>query len=405
MTKEKGPFTPLEAKKVKIFTCGPSIYQRPHIGNYRTFLYEDLLIRFLEFQGNQVDRIINLTDIEDKSIEEAHSKGEKMADMTSNAADYFRKETKELHIKLPKILPSSSSTINEAAEITKTLIEKGFAYKHTDGVFFDPLKSKNFGKLFGLDMTRWPEKRLRFKKDTYNGNRWNRGDFILWHADKGEHIHFWDSVVGRGRPSWNIQDPAIIHSHLGEQIDINCGGIDNIYRHHDYNIAIMEALTGKEYAQIYLHGEHLVVDGSSMSKSRGNILYPEHIYDKGFSPEELRFFLTSQVHYRKKLNFTWTHIEKSSQRLKVIRKMIEQLTILKNGSPDKSDEQEVLISTLENDFIMAMEDDLHLAEGINSVEKNLKLMIKIYPDGLDAKNKYKLKTAVEKIDTILCCLI
>ena len=201
-----------------------------------------------------------------------------MPEMTANTTEYFRKETRELKIKLPEVLPSSSSTIDEAAEITKKLIEKGFAYRHKDGIFFDPLKVKDFGKLYGLDMSRWPSKKVRFKKDTYNGNRWNLGDFILWHPDKGEHIHFWDSVVGRGRPSWNIQDPAIIHKHLGEQVDINCGGIDNIYRHHDYNIAIMEALTGKEYASVYLHGEHLIVEGKTMSKSRGNILYPGEIY-------------------------------------------------------------------------------------------------------------------------------
>ena len=402
MTMKKTKLTPLTEGQIKIFTCGPSIYQRPHIGNYRTFLYEDVLVRFLEYQDNSVKRVMNLTDIEDKSIEEAHSRGEKMADMTSNAAEYFKKEMAELKTKNPDAIVAASSTIDESAAITRTLIEKGYAYHHKDGVFFDPLKVKEFGKLFGLDMSRWPVKKTRFKRDTYNGNRWNRGDFILWHADKGEHIHFWDSVVGRGRPSWNIQDPAIIYSYLGEQVDINCGGIDNIYRHHDYNIAIMEALTGKEYAQLYLHGEHLIVDGISMSKSRGNILYPDHIYAKGFSSDDLRFFLTSQVHYRNKLNFTWPRMRVCADRLKKIKRVIASLTTkgTDKGEPKSSALQKIIM-----DFTSRMEDDLNLAAAVDDFEKSLDQLLRDYPGGLPAAEACELKRITERIDTVMCCLL
>ncbi len=408
MTKKKEVFKSRKEGEVKIFTCGPSIYRRPHIGNYRTFLYEDILLRYLESRGNRVKRIMNLTDIEDKSIEEAMYLQKKMEYITSDAAAYFQKETKELRIKLPEILPSSSSTIQEAAEITKILIDKGHAYHHRDGVFFDPLTVKNFGKLYGLDMSTWPKKKIRFKRDTYNGNRWNRGDFILWHADKGEHVHFWDSVVGRGRPSWNIQDPAIIHAHLGNQIDINCGGIDNIYRHHDYNIAIMEALTGKEYAQIYLHGEHLVVDGKTMSKSRGNILFPENIYSRGFTPCELRFFLTSEVHYRKKLNFTLDHMNKSVKRLRVlkelIRKMTTEINFTGNSSGNRNDVLK-MIHDLPQVFFNEMDNDLYLAGGVDAVEKQLIRIKNQHPAPLPEKAAKKLISAIEKIDKTLCCLI
>lgn len=284
MTKKLDLFTPRESGRVKIFTCGPSIYQRPHIGNYRTFLYEDILVRYLEYCGYEVERIINFTDLEDKTIEESLIQERKLEEITSDVAEHFYRETVDLGIKLPPEIPASSTSVPEAVGIIKTLMEKGHAYRHGEDIFFDPLTYPGFGRLFGLDMSKWPDKKVRFRRDTYNGNRWNRGDFILWHADRGEHVHFWDTAIGRGRPSWNVQDPAMIIKHLGEQVDINCGGIDNIYRHHDYNIAIMEALTGKEYARYYLHGEHLVVDGRTMSKSRGNILYPEEVYKLGYTP-------------------------------------------------------------------------------------------------------------------------
>jgi len=404
MTGRKEDFHPLEPGKAKVFTCGPSIYRRPHIGNYRTFLYEDLLVRFLEFQGLKVRRIINMTDVEDKSIEEAHSRGEKMQDITSDAAGYFLRETAQLEIKLPEVIPSSSSTIQEAAEITRILMEKGHAYEHGGNIFFDPLSIPRFGKLYGLDMKKWPKKRVRFKRDTYNGNRWNRGDFILWHGDNGEHIHFWDSPIGRGRPSWNIQDPAIIYSHLGEQVDINCGGIDNIFRHHDYNIAIMEALTGKEYAQVYLHGEHLTVDGTTMSKSRGNILYPENIYGKGFTPGELRFFLTCLRHYRKKLNFTFPALEQAAGRLKALRENIGILTSGAGPSGEKTALEEGVPADLETEFTRALEDDLSLYRGVEILEARLAALVRKHPSGLDSRSAGELEKVLKRLDTVICCL-
>ena len=235
-----------------------------------------------------------------------------------------------------------------------------------------PLTHPKFGRLYGLDMGKWPKKKVRFRKDTYTGNRWNLGDFILWHADRGEHVHFWNTPIGRGRPAWNIQDPAMILKHLGEQVDINCGGIDNIYRHHDYNIAIMETATGKEYARYYLHGNSLVMNGRTMSKSRGNILYPEDVYRRGYSPEELRFFLTARVHYRKKLNYTNEAMETSAKRFRGLkRKITALLHVPARGPRQKSGSGKTAsIDQLIPRFQQAMDQDLSLKEGIDEVEKN-----------------------------------
>jgi cysteinyl-tRNA synthetase len=152
-------------------------------------------------------------------------------------------------------------------------------------------------------MRKWPKERRRFRRDTYNGLRWNLGDFILWHSYRGGEEVFWDTEIGRGRPAWNVQDAAMVTKHLGFQIDLSCGGIDNLYRHHDYTIAVVEAVSGRKFSRYWLHGQHLLVEWKKMSKSRGNVIYPDDLLRQGFSPEEIRFFLI-YGHYRDKMSLT-----------------------------------------------------------------------------------------------------
>ncbi|MDR1894293.1 MAG: class I tRNA ligase family protein [Spirochaetales bacterium] len=358
---------------MKIFTCGPSIYRPPHIGNHRTFLYEDILIRFLEFSGFRTRRAMNLTDVEDKSIEEARNQDRRMEEVTGDVGEVFARECRELGMKPPDALVPASAIVEETALLIKRLIDKGHAYFYRGDVFFDPLTVKDFGKLARLDLSRWPAKKVRYKKDTYPGNRWNLGDFILWHGYRGESIACWDTCLGRGRPSWNIQDPGVIISALGEQIDINCGGIDNIIRHHDYNIAVMEALTDKPFARYYLHGAHLMVNGQTMSKSRGNIIYAQDVYQRGYTPQELRFFLTAVKPYRQKLNFTWENLEKAALRLRTLRRTIAALLSPAGLKPQASapGAPGCAVPSLLPGFIQALEDDLDLSRGVAELEKAL----------------------------------
>ncbi len=153
------------------------------------------------------------------------------------------------------------------------LLELKIAYRHGDNIYFDPLKFPGFGKLYGLDMSRWPTRKKRFHRDTYPGIQWNLGDFILWHGYREGDTVFWDTAIGRGRPSWNIQDPSMVASHFQETLSIYCGGIDNLYRHHDYSLAILESLRPYPMARFWLHGHHLLVGGRKMSKSRGTVYY------------------------------------------------------------------------------------------------------------------------------------
>jgi cysteinyl-tRNA synthetase len=399
MSRSIEPLKPRKRGVVSIFTCGPSIYRRPHIGNYRTFMYEDILLKYLEYCGYTVNRAIPLTDIEDKTILEAIKHKKKIEDITGNVEKIFLSEARTLKIKLSEKVQRTSECIECSAVIIRKLISQGHAYRYGKDIFFAPLTYPDFGKLYRLDKKRWPKKTVRFKHDTYNGNRWNLGDFILWHGYREGDIKWWDSSVGKGRPSWNIQDPSVVIQHLGRQIDINCGGIDNIYRHHDYNIAILESFTGLEYARYYMHGEHLVVDGRPMSKSRGNILYPENIFKHGCSARDLRLFLF-HTHYRKKLNFTKKRFKDSCGRMAFLHECA--LRLLRTGSRSSAGSPRVkeLIKRIPATFEKEMNNDLSAGAAYDSVfnniielDKNRALMTR--------KDTADLNAVIKKIDTVL----
>jgi len=314
-------FHPVDERVVNIFTCGPSIYQRAHIGNLRTFLFEDILVRYLEYRGWRVSRGMNVTDIEDKAIKEADKSAITVKELTEENFEGFLREMRLLRIKTPDYLPRASACVDEAAAMIARLLELGIAYWHRGNVYFDPLKFTGFGKLYGLDMSRWPAKKRHFHRDTYPGIQWNLGDFILWHGYREGDSLYWDTVIGRGRPSWNIQDPSMVASHLREPLSIYCGGIDNLYRHHDYSIAILESLRPYPMARFWLHGHHLFIGGKKMSKSRGNILYTDDLIVRGYTASEIRFFLING-HYRKKLDYTEKAMKSAAEQLRALRRRV-----------------------------------------------------------------------------------
>ena len=321
------PFKPAEPQNVKMYTCGPSTYQRAHIGNYRTFLYEDVLQRYLEYLGFNVTRAMPLTDVEDKAVLQAKKEGIPLEELTQKNLMVFFGDLKLLHIKKPDYPVAASQAVDQAVMLVERLVESGYAYWHTyHGVrnaYFAPLKFKGFGKLSHLDISKWPKKPRRFHKDTYPGTPWNIGDFILWHGCGLEDTCF-ETAIGRGRPSWNIQDPAIVTKTLGFEIDLACGGIDNLVRHHDYNIAVAEAVSGKQFSRFWLHGGHLLVDGEKMSKSKGNVLYTDDVLKRGFSGEDLRFFLIYGL-YSEERNFTFEWLADAKQLLEEVRGLVSDL--------------------------------------------------------------------------------
>ncbi len=367
MIQDLDVFVPNENGKVKMFTCGPSIYQPAHLGNYRTFLFEDILLRYLEYSGYDVERTLNFTDIEDKTILEAKKNLTGIFTLTNSCAAKFFMDIAELGIKKPTHNPGSSTSVDMAVKIIEMLLQNGHAYWHKGNVYFDIRSFKYFGKLSRLQRSDWPAKIRRFHKDTYPGNNWNIGDFVLWHGHRTEEGLSWESPLGRGRPSWNIQDPAMLCDTLGPTVDIWCGGEDNLVRHHDYNIAVMESVTGKKLSSYWLHGAHLLVEGKKMSKSRGTVIYPENLLSKGYSGKEIRFFLI-YGHYRKRLNFTCKSMEQKTQRL---RDLLVNIDKLKRSSSDKnsgSTGASELIKEIIPTFNSHMDNDLDVLSAFDSLE-------------------------------------
>ncbi len=401
MTRRIESFQPRSDRIVRMFTCGPSIYRRPHIGNYRTFTWEDLLQRYLEYQGYEVRRVINFTDVEDKSIEEAEAAGESVTELTDAVAARFMEEAANLRIKLPEQIPRSSTSVEQAAKLIEELVERGYAYWHDGNVFFDPLKYEGFGRLFRLDMSSWPKEKRRFKRDTYPGQRWNRGDFILWHGYKEGDNVYWDTGIGRGRPAWNIQDPAMISTTLGYSLDIFCGGIDNMVRHHDYNIAVMESLSGKELARYWLHGQHVLVGGRKMSKSLNNIIYPEDLLDQGFSWRHIRYYLLSK-HYRRKLHLSLEKFRETARQLDAMHDMITEINTAQSEASTSDPAVTALLESLTERYEGAMNNDLDTPSIFKELFDTIQRLHALYTVGrIGHREAAEMDSRLRSMDSVL----
>ena len=328
-------FRPVDEKAINIFTCGPSVYQRSHIGNFRTFLFEDIVVRYLEYLGYAVKRGMNFTDIEDKALHEAKKRKQSVTHITEENIRKFIEEIDLLRMKIPDYLPKASDAIDQAVELISSLLDRKVAYWYRGNVYFEPLKFPGFGEIYGLDMTRWPSKKRRFHRDTYPGMQWNLGDFILWHGYKKTDTVYWDTRIGKGRPSWNIQDPSMIFKHFNETLSIYCGGFDNLFRHHDYTRAILESVWTYPMARYWLHCQHLYINGQKMSKSKGNICYIETLLGQGYEIQEIRFFLM-YCHYRQKLNYSDETMRSVVDKLREFRMIVRAIekSIAQGMNPD-----------------------------------------------------------------------
>jgi cysteinyl-tRNA synthetase len=401
LTRKIENFEPLEEEQVKMVTCGPSIYQLPHIGNYRTFVFEDIVHRYLEYLGYNVKRVITITDVEDKTLAEAKKQNIPINQLTAKNIEKFVKELKKLKVKIPDYLQRSSTAVEESVDLIEKLLNKGYAYWFTHekrkNVYFDPLKFEEFGKLSRIDMNKWPKQKIRFHKDTYPGSRWNRGDFILWHGYKEGDQVYWDTKIGRGRPSWNIQDPAMIPQEFKLQADIWCSGIDSIKRHHDYIIALVESLTGKPVVRYWLHGAHLIFEGQKMSKRKGNIQYPRDLLETECVWNHIRFFFI-YGHYREKLNFTFKAYNKICKLLKNFRELINNLKVAEGSSQKSSIEAKELVKKIKTDFEDNMNNDLQVKAAFDSLYTTISRLVELNKKQiLSAKDS---KEAIEKLKTI-----
>jgi len=385
--------------KVKMVTCGPSIYQLPHIGNYRTFVFEDILNRYLEYLGYTVERVLTITDVEDKAIAQAEKQNISLKKLTDLNVNHFISDLKKLKVKLPEFIQRSSFTVDQAVNLIEILLKKNYAYWYVyDGrrnVYFDPLKFDGFGKLFRLDIGKWPKRKIRFHKDTYPGTRWNLGDFILWHGYKKGDKVYWDTKIGKGRPSWNIQDPSMLPQKFDFKVDIWCSGIDSTFRHHDYIIAIVESITAKPFAHYWLHAAHLFFEGEKMSKRKGNIKYPKDLLETECIWNHIRFFFI-YAHYRQKLNFAFKKYSCICELLKSFRLLVKRLDANIENEIESNIKAKRLVAQLTTDFEEHMNNDLHVKEAFNSLYKTVESLVSLKEnqmlsneDSKEAINKLK----------------
>ncbi len=316
LTRKKEIFTPIDKKGVTFYSCGPTVYNYPHIGNYRAYIFADTLKRVLEYTGYNVKHIMNLTDIDDKTIRDSQKEGKTLKEFTEFYTEEFFKDIKSLNIIPPKKFTKATDYIDEMVKIIEELLKNGLAYKSEDGsAYYNIKKFPTYGKLSGLVLEEQKENASgRIKTDEYGKD--NAQDFALWKAwDEKDGDVFWETSLGKGRPGWHIECSAMSIANLGEQIDIHTGGVDNIFPHHENEIAQSEGATGKPFVKYWMHNEFLLVDSNKMAKSAKNFYTLRDIIERGIDPVAYRFWLL-MANYRTRINFVWEALEGAETALK-----------------------------------------------------------------------------------------
>jgi len=346
-----------------MYTCGPTVYNPAHLGNFRTFLFEDLLRRTLRLRGWQVRQVMNLTDVDDKIITRASQTGRTITEVTSPIVDIFHADRKYLRIEDAEVYPKATETIPEMIQLVETLMAKGVAYLAEDGsVYFAIDRFPQYGRLSRLD-TREIKSGARVSQDDYSKE--NAQDFALWKAAKPEDEASgaaWDSPWGRGRPGWHLECSAMSMKYLGETLDLHCGGVDLIFPHHEDEIAQSEAATGKTFSRVWCHGEFLLTDGAKMAKRVGNVSTVKDLREQGVSAAAVRHFVYS-THYRKQLNMSGVALEASMEAVRRVGEFAARLDEATGGTPElvvAADEAEAAVKA-------ALFDDLNAPEAMGAL--------------------------------------
>jgi cysteinyl-tRNA synthetase len=316
------PLEPLEDEEVRIYTCGPTVYNYVHIGNLRTFVFEDVLRRALKAFGYRVTQVMNLTDIDDRTIRAAHAEGVSLREFTDRYAAAFFEDLGTLGIEPAEHYPRATDYIPQMVALVERLKARGHTYEQDGSTYFRIASLPSYGKLSGTDLSR-VKAGARVDSDDYDKE--DARDFVLWKARK-EGEPFWVASLGPGRPGWHLECSTMAMDLLGESIDIHAGGVDLIFPHHENEIAQSEGATGKTFVRTWLHAEHLIVEGQKMSKSLGNFFTLRDLLARGHSPLAIRYLLLS-VPYRQKLNFTFEGLKAAEAAVERIANTLRRLRI------------------------------------------------------------------------------
>lgn len=364
-SRQKELIAPMDGKKIRMYTCGPTIYNFAHIGNFRTYVFEDLLRRTIQYFGMGVEQAMNLTDVDDKTIGGAIANQQKLAEFTDPFKTAFFEDLQTLNIEKVEHYPAATDYIPEMIRLIQKLLDNGHAYRSKDGsIYFAIEKFPKYGRLSHLDLS---DLKINASGDNLADeyDKQNLSDFVLWKAYdpcRDGHI-YWESPFGKGRPGWHIECSAMAMKLLGETIDIHCGGVDNMFPHHENEIAQSECCSGRRFVKHWLHSEHLLVDHKKMSKSLGNFYTLRDLLKKGYTGAEVRYLLLS-THYRTQLNFTFAGLDAARASLYRISDLIDRLKGVQASGPASITG---LLAEAELSFKAALADDLNISVALASL--------------------------------------
>lgn len=400
LTRKKEEFNPIEQGKVSMYNCGPTVYNYPHIGNYRAYIFADLIKRYLKYKGFKVKQVMNLTDVDDKTIRDSQKEGKTLKQFTEFYAQGFFADLDTLGIDKAEIYPKATEHIKEMVKLIKILMDKDYAYKGDDNsIYFRISKFPEYGKLAHIDM-KGMKAGARVKQDEYEKE--SASDFALWKAwDKDDGDVFWESEFGRGRPGWHIECSAMSMKYLGETFDIHTGGIDNMFPHHENEIAQSEAVTGKRFVNYWMHCAHLIVNGEKMSKSLGNFFTLKDLMNKDYDPKAIRYELLS-THYRSQLDFREENLRKIPETLRKFYDFLGRVDeVNKPGSdPEVKKHVEDLTAKAKSYFEEAMDDDLNISGGLAAIFEFMTEINKIIKD-IDIHDAKAIRESMAKFDSVL----
>lgn len=359
LSRKKEEFNPIKDKLVSMYSCGPTVYNYAHIGNLRTYIFTDLIRRVLQYNNYKIKGVMNITDVghlmedsddgEDKMVKASREQKKTPLEIAKHYTKVFFEDLEKLNIQKPEIISKATDHINDMIEYVKALVEEGYAYETSDGIYFDISKFPNYGKLSGINL----DEQKAGARVEVNSEKRNPADFAVWKKAEPAHIMQWQSPWGMGYPGWHIECSVMSQKYLGTFFDIHSGGVDHIPIHHENEIAQNEALTKKQSVKYWMHGEFMLVDNGKMSKSLGNVYTINQLEEKGFSPLDFRFFCLN-AHYRKKLNFTFEGLQAAKVSKERLISSLYQHKISENSTDREK------LDNYRSQFLSAINDDINI---------------------------------------------
>ena len=396
--KTKEVFRPKNGNIVTVYCCGPTVYDYAHIGNLRTFLFEDILTRYLEYKGYEIKFVMNITDVDDKTISSSRKYNTTLKDYTEKFTNEFFKDLKSLNIRKASLYPRATEYIQDIENHIIRLQNEDYCYESEGSYYFSINKFAGYGRLSGLEINE-SKNRTRLNEDEYTKD--NAQDFALWKSwDSEDGDVYWEGKLGKGRPGWHIECSVMSTKILGNEIDIHAGGVDLIFPHHENEIAQTEAVTKKQFVRYWIHAEHLIVEGKKMSKSEGNFFTLRDLLDKGYDANHIRFLLIAS-HYRSQLNFTFDGIKQAKENIDRIQESYSKVKSLETETGCNRILSEITKGSIDS-FEDAMDDDLDMPVALASIFRFVRDLNKYLDDNeVLEENKSEILDYFKKINSIL----